>query len=178
MHKAIGLLILVVQTVFTLFAMVCVYMVFAILDSEFGLDGLVGLTIVQPILALILSSVTIFACLIVGLPIRISRKLTYWWMYFYVPFFMAFFGLTFLLLSLLPGLSETIHAEVAGQLTVKQVPNTVLCICGWFMTAFSLLHIFPSPQLTEKAKVIFQHVFKTSLILVFVSLVFAGVQLA
>lgn len=142
-------------------------MVFAFLDSDFGLDGLFGLVIFQPIIAIILSGLTIFCCLIVGLPIRLNNKLNYWWTTnFYIAIIGTVFGLTFLSLSLLPTFKETVSYDLDGQPTLKQIPNSILAISGWLLTAFSLLHIYPPRQLTEKAKTIFQKTFKTSLAII------------
>lgn len=146
-------------------------MFFALLDSDFGFDGLLGLFVFQPIFALILSGLTIFVCLIAGLPIRLNSKLNYWWTTnFYTAIIGTVFGLTFLFLALLPTFRETVTYDLDGQPTLKQIPNSVLSISGWFLTAFSLLHIYPPRQLTEKVKTIFQRTFNTSLTIVFASL--------
>jgi hypothetical protein len=132
-------------------------MVFALLDNDFGFDGLLGLFVFQPIFALILSGLTIFVCLIAGLPIRLNNKLNYWWTTnFYIAIIGTIFGLIFLFLSLLPALRETVTYDLDGQPALKQIPNAILSISGWLLTAFSLLHIYPPRQLTEKAKTIFQ----------------------
>lgn len=141
-------------------------MIFALLDNDLGFDGLFGLFIFQPIFALILSGLTIFVCLIAGLPIRLNSKLNHWWTTnFYIAIIGTVFGLIFLFLALLPTFRETVTYNLDGQPTLKQIPNSILSISGWLLTAFSLLHIYPPRQLTEKAKAIFQRVFKTSLII-------------
>lgn len=139
-------------------------MVFALLDNDFGFDGLFGLVIFQPIIAIILSSLTIFICLIVGLPIRLNNKLNYWWTtHFYISIIGTVIGLTFLLLALLPTFKETVTYDLDGQPTLKQIPNSIFSISGWLLTAFSLLHIYPPRQLTEKVKTFFKKTFRTSL---------------
>ncbi len=140
-------------------------MVFAFLDSDFGFDGLFGLIVFQPIIAIILSGLTILVCLIVGLPIRLKSKLNYWWTtHFYVSIIGAIIGLTFLVLALFPTFRETVTYDLDGVPALKQIPNKLLSVAGWFLTAFSLLHIYPPPQLTEKVKRIFQKSFKVSLV--------------
>ena len=140
-------------------------MVFALLDSDFGFDGLFGLIIFQPIIAIILSGLTIFVCLIVGLPIRLNSKLNYWWATnFYIAIIGIIIGLTFLFLALLPTFRETATYELDGQPNIKTIPNSILSISGWLLTAFSLLHIYPPRQLTEKVKSVFEKVFKVSLV--------------
>lgn len=142
-------------------------MVFALLDNDYGFDGLFGLFVFQPIFALILSGLTILICLVVGLPIRLNSKLNYWWTTnFYIAIIGTIFGVIFLFLTLLPTFRETATYDLNGQPTLKQIPNSILAISGWLLTAFSLLHIYPPRQLTEKAKTIFQRTFKTSLTII------------
>ena len=140
-------------------------MVFALLDSDFGFDGLFGLVIFQPIIAIILSGLTIFVCIIVGLPIRLNTRLNYWWTTnFYIAIIGAIIGMTFLFLALLPTFSETVTYDLDGEPTLKQIPNSTFSYIGWLLTAFSILHIYPPRQLTEKAKDFFQKAFKVSFV--------------
>ena len=165
MSKTITILTLGLQITLTFIATFCIYMVFALLDSDFGFDGLFGLIIFQPIIAIILSGLTIFVCLIVGLPIRLNSKLNYWWTTnFYIAIIGTIIGLTFLFLALLPTFRETATYELDGQPNIKTIPNSILSISGWLLTAFSLLHIYPPRQLTEKVKSVFEKVFKVSLV--------------
>jgi hypothetical protein len=123
-------------------------MVFALLDSDFGFDGLFGLIIFQPILAIILSGLTIFVCLIAGLPIRLNNRLNYWWTTnFYIAIIGTIIGLTLLFLALLPNFSETVTYDLDGLPTSKQIPNSTFSYIGWLLTAFSILHTYP-PRLT------------------------------
>lgn len=167
MSKTITILTLGLQVALTFIATICIYMVFALLDSDFGFDGLFGLVIFQPIIAIILSCLTIFVCLIVGLPIRLNKRLNYWWTSnLYISIIGTICGLTFLSLALLPTFRETVTYHLDGQPTLKQIPNAIFLISGWFLTAFSLLHIYPPRQLTERAIDIFQKTFKVSLVVV------------
>jgi hypothetical protein len=165
MIKTITILTLGLQIALTFIATFCIYMVFALLDSDFGFEGLFGLVIFQPIIATILSGLTIFACLIVGLPIRLNNKLNYWWSTnFYFAITGTIIGLTLLSLALLPTYSETVTYDLDGVPTSKQIPNPTLSYIGWLLTAFSILHTYPPRQLTEKFKSIFEKVFKVSLV--------------
>ena len=138
------------QIALTFIVTCCIYMFFALLDNDFGFDGFFGLVIFQPIIAIILSGLTIFVCLIVGLPIRLNNKLNYWWTTnFYISIIGAIFGLCFLFLSLLPTFRETVTADIDGQQTLKQIPNSILSYLGWLLTAFSILHTYPPRQLTN-----------------------------
>jgi hypothetical protein len=153
MSKTITILTLGLQIALTFIATFCIYMVFALLDSDFGLDGLFGLVIFQPIIAIILSGLTIFVCLIVGLPIRLNSKLNYWWTTnFYIAIIGTIIGLTFLFLALLPTFSETITYDLNGETTLKEIPNSTFSYIGWLLTAFSILHIYPPPRLTGLLK--------------------------
>lgn len=167
MSKIITILTLGLQITLTFIATFSIYMVFALLDSDFGFDRLFGLFIFQPIIAIILSGMTIFCCLIVGLPIRLNNKLNFWWTTnFYVPIIGAFIGLTFLVLALLPTFNETLIYYLNGEPALKQIPNSLFSITGWLLTAFSLLHIYPPRQLTERAKDFLQKAFKVSLVVI------------
>ena len=163
MSKTITILTLGLQIALTFIATFCIYMVFALLDSDFGFDGLFGLVIFQPILAIILSGLTIFGCLVVGLPIRLYNKLNYWWTTnFYVSIIGTIIGLTLLFLALLPTFSETVNYDLDGLSTSKQIPNSTFSYIGWLLTAFSILHTYPPRQLTEKIKSIFEKVLTVS----------------
>lgn len=165
MSRIIQILILGIQIALTFMATFCIYMFFALLDNDFGIDGLFGLFIIQPIMAIILSGLTIFVCLVVGLPIRLNNKLNTWWTTnFYVSFIGVVFGLAFLFLAFLPFFWETVTAEIDGEPTLKQIPNLTFLVIGWFTTAFFLLHTYPPRQLTEKGKSIIQKTLKVSLV--------------
>ena len=154
MNKIIDILTLVFQFALTFVATFCIYMLFALLDSDFGIDGIFGLFIIQPIIGIILVILTIIVCLTVGLPIRLNKKLNHWWTTnFYISIIGVICGLILLFLALLPSFNETAKVAVEnGQETLKQIPNSTLSYVGWFLTAFSLLHIYPPRQLTERIK--------------------------
>jgi len=153
MSKIITILILIFQFTLTFIAIFCIYMLFALLDNDFGIDGLFGLFIFQPIFGVVLSILTIIVCLIVGLPIRLNKKLNHWWITnFYISIIGTFCGLILLIFALVPIFNETTIITENGQETLKHIPNSTLSYIGWFLTAFSLLHIYPPRQLTENIK--------------------------
>jgi len=153
MSKIIAILTLIFQFALTFIATFCIYMLFVLLDNDFGIDGLFGLFIIQPIFGLIFSILTIIICLIIGLPIRLNKKLNHWWTtHFYISIIGTICGLTLLLLALLPNFNETVETIIDGQKTLKQIPNLALLCVGWFLTAFSILHIYPPRQLIERMK--------------------------
>jgi hypothetical protein len=118
-------------------------MLFALLDNNFGIDGLMGLFVFQPLLAIIISILTIFICITFGLPIRLNKKLNQWWtVHFYIAIIGFIIGLIALILSLLPVFTVTVLVDNELQF-YKQTPNTILVSLVWFLTAFSLLHLYP-----------------------------------
>lgn len=157
MTKVFTILTIGLQVALTFVATVCIYMVYALFDSDFGFDGLFGLVIIQPIIGAILSLLTIFLCLLAGLPIRLNKNLNHWWTtHFYISLLGAVCGLIFLALAFLPNLQDTVTTQIDGQETIKHIPNSFLAYTGWFLTAFSLLHLYPPRQLTDKIKSMFQ----------------------
>jgi hypothetical protein len=156
MYKTITILTLVLQLVFTFIVTFCIYMIFVLIDSDFGFDGIFGIVFIQPIIAIIISSLTIFVCFIVGIPIRFHKKLNIWWKKnYYLSIIGIIIGLIFLGLALLPSFSETVNYDLDGVPTIKQIPNSIFTYIGWLLTAFSILHTYPPLQITEKIKLIF-----------------------
>ena len=126
-------------------------MVHAILDSDFGVDGLFGLLIIQPIFGAVLSVLTIICCFIVGLPIRLNRNIKTWWIRnFYISIIATICGLILLFLAMIPLFTETVRTQVDGQETLKNIPHSFLSYTGWFLTAFATLHLFPPDSLKVK----------------------------
>jgi len=156
MNRILKILVLLLQ-VTTAFAVgVFIYMLFAILDSDWGLDGVVGL-LFQFIWAAIVSLITIMMCLLVGLPIRLNRALREWWGdHSYIPMALFLVGLLMLGLSLLPRFMESMTVDEGSFPRLKQVPNMVLALSGWFSCSFALLHIFPPQRWVESLSTFFQ----------------------
>ena len=155
MSKILTILILGLQIALTFIATFCIYMIFALFDCDFGIDGLFGLFIFQPIIAIVISILTIILCLLIGLPIRLNNKINYWWTTnFYVSFIGIIVGLMLLFLALTT-FRETVSVNIDGQEMLKQIPNPVLTYIGWLLTAFSILHSFPPRQLSERIRAVF-----------------------
>lgn len=120
-------------------------MIFVLLDYQGGIDGFIGTTIFQPILGGLISVLTIFVSLIIGLPIRLGKTINSWWSRnFLIPILGTITGLTLLVISFLPSFKETVKTIIENQETTKELPNLMLVSIGWFLTAFSTLHIFPT----------------------------------
>jgi hypothetical protein len=153
MEKLIDLLILGLQMVLTFIILFCTYLFFALCDSDFGIDGLFGLFIIQPVFAVILSIITIIVCLLIGLPIRLVKNLNCWWTkHFYIAVIGVVVGIAALVLSMFPNFEETV---VLDNEIKKQIPNIALVSAGWLLTAFSLLHLYPPAQIISKLKSLF-----------------------
>jgi hypothetical protein len=56
---------------------------------------------------------------------------------------MLFAGLIALLLSLFPSFTEEAKVMVDGYEVIKNIPNKYLFLTGWFLTGFSILHLYP-----------------------------------
>lgn len=119
-------------------------MVFLLLDNEGGFDNFIGLAVFQPIIAVIISVLITLGCLVVGLPIRLNKKLKKWWtQYYYFAIVLTFIGITLLVLSLMPYYMETFVVSINGFEIIKVIPNDELLVTGWLLTGFSTLHIYP-----------------------------------
>jgi hypothetical protein len=61
-------------------------------------------------------------------------------------------GLLLLFLSLTPQYIDTVTIQIDGQNKLKQIPDSIFSITGWFLTAFATLHLFPPNKLKDKIK--------------------------
>ncbi|MFZ4797443.1 MAG: hypothetical protein ACOYMA_08100 [Bacteroidia bacterium] len=144
------------QAVITFISLVCIYILFAINEFDAGVDGTISFIFFM-IIASVFSSLTIVICLILGLPIRLNSKIYNWWnANFYIPIILTILGLAFLYLSTTNYFLETAETTYQNQKEFKQIPNMNLQITGWFLTAFSVLHLFPSNNLKIKIRSIFK----------------------
>ena len=151
MNRIITILNIGLQIALTFIATFFIYMFFALLDSDFGIDGIFGLLFFHPIIGILLSSITIIVCLIIGLPIRLNNKINNWWINnSYISIVGILIGLAFLIFSILPQYKETVNICKGETLAVKQIPNKILSYIGWILTSFSILHTYPPKKLIEK----------------------------
>jgi hypothetical protein len=120
-------------------------MVFVLLDYQGGFENFIGSILFQPIIGALFSGFTIFICLIIGLPIRLNRLVRSWWSRNY---FVAI-GLLFIGLVLLTTALSFPESYVDANIT-RQSPNMILASSGWFISAFSTLHIFPTENIITK----------------------------
>jgi hypothetical protein len=47
-------------------------------------------------------------------------------------------------MAILPIFKETVIYNLDNHPPIKQIPNIFFSIAGWFLTAFSMLHFYPS----------------------------------
>lgn len=127
--------------------MFVIYMIFAALDvDEIGLPETIGFFIFQPLFGIILVAITIFTCIILGLPIRLHERLNNWWQaHQAIPIAGIIAGIILLTASLFPSLMEQKQGIIDGSSVAKFVPNLRLAVGGWVLTSFSLMHWFPKP---------------------------------
>lgn len=144
MKIILNLIILGLQGTVTFITLLVIYMSFALLDYQGGIDSFIGTTLFQPIIGGLISMVTIGICLLIGLPIRISDKINKWWTSrIWLSILGILAGLSLMILSLLPSMKETITTIVEGEIIQKQIPDIGFAATGWFLTGFSLFHLFP-----------------------------------
>jgi len=144
-------LTIIIQFGTTLISLIILYMIFAISDFKGGIDGILGIAVFQPIMSIIFALLTIFICGLIGLPIRINKKLNKWWRTeFYVSFILTFIGIIFSVISFLPNFVQKIEYDINGITEITTIPNIFLAITGWFLIAFGILHSFPPLKLQIK----------------------------
>lgn len=143
--RSLYITVVVFQLFLTFVALVSIYLVFALLDTEeIDILNVIAFFIFQPIFGILLSSFTIIICLVAGLPIRLIPRVYNWWIRKpLVSFAGCSAGVILLLASLYPDFTETTEVLINMENRVKQVPNLNLAVAGWFLTAFSLLHFYP-----------------------------------
>ena len=79
MKKILDIIVILGQLFFAFIAAFVMYMFIAFYDLQYGLIGFIGFVIFQPILGLVISSISVFLCFILGLPIRLNKKMNDWW---------------------------------------------------------------------------------------------------
>lgn len=150
MRKTAFALLSLFQLFVTFATLFVIYIIYALLDvDEADMINGIGFMIFQPLFGFILTSITIVICFVLGLPIRLKSKVRQWWLARpLLPIIGAVVGLLLLLLAFNPNLTEIKQVVLNGETVDKEVPNTVVSITGWFLTAFSLLHFYPQSTLS------------------------------
>lgn len=75
MRIIITLIVLLLQCIITFVILMVIYMVFVLIDYQGGIDSLLGVAIIQPIIGALISILTIIICILIGLPLRVSNKI-------------------------------------------------------------------------------------------------------
>ena len=151
MSKVLNIAIILFQTGFTFVLTFITYLVFALFDYKGGIANFIGLALFQPLLGLLFSGVTILLCFLVGLPLRLHKKLNIWWRkHFYIAIILIGIGICFCIISLTPKFIEVITYRMEGMDFEETVPNQFLSITGWFALAIGSLHLFPPYQLQQR----------------------------
>lgn len=150
--------ILVFQIIITFTLLLVVYMLLAIMDSDFGIEGLLILTFVQPIIGLMLTIGVIVGSFLVGLPIRLNKNIQTWWTTYNIAVIGIIFGCSLMLISNMNFLQEAVSYEEEGVMLNKNIPHAYTLYSGWCMLGFMCLHLFPSEKLKMKAMYFFNSI--------------------
>ena len=153
MKTILSFIIFALQSGMTFLILIVIYMIFVLLDYQGGIEGFLGTILFQPLLGGTFSLVTIGVCVLLGLPIRINRTINLWWTRnLWVQIGTLLIGICCLILSGHPSLRDTITTITENQSGQKEIPNLTFATTGWVLTAFSMLHIFPSSNLTLRTE--------------------------
>lgn len=156
MNRIIKTATILFQVGLTIGTTFILYMVFAMFEYQGGIINFVGLTLFQPVIAIILSFLTIIICGLIGLPIRLNNQLNIWWRtHFYISILLGLAGLLACIISLTPGFVEEITYRMDGIDMTQTVPNQILSITGWFLVAIGSLHTYPPKFIQDKLEYIF-----------------------
>lgn len=126
------------QFIAALLVGVCYYMLAMAMTVY---DGLLSL-IVQPVMALILTTIGIGLAWIIGLPIRVSRTLRSWWIeHWWISFFIGAVAFAMMWVSWLPGLRVQVwNPDLESH---QDSFEPLLALGGWLLTIFAAFHFFP-----------------------------------
>ncbi len=152
-NQIINFIVFCAQGIVTFVTLVTIYLIFVLLDYQGGIDGFIATTFIQPIFGGILSALTIVICLVIGLPIRIHKKLNKWWSNnYYISILGIVSGFTLILIAFLPIFTELELTNDNGTNITKEIPNLTLVVSGWFIICFFILHTFPTEKIKEVVK--------------------------
>ncbi|MEZ5015917.1 MAG: hypothetical protein R2800_02620 [Flavipsychrobacter sp.] len=141
------------QTIASFVVLMVVYMLLALTDYQGGIGGLIGLTFFQPIMGAIFSVLTILACTILGLPIRLSKSIRHWWVRRpFIPILLFVTAVVFIIIAFLPDQMQWgSYWEGDSEIPIR-IPNLYFIATGWFTLAFALLHFYPLGAILAKGE--------------------------
>ena len=61
-----------------------------------------------------------------------------------------------LILAFIPSFKEFVNYEFDDEVVLKEIPNLFCSISGWFLIAFSALHICPPKMVTDRLQKVFR----------------------
>ena len=133
-------------------------MLFAMFNYQGGIANFVGLTLFQPLFASLLSVLTVIICGLVGLPIRLNKKLNNWWRnHFYVSILLGLIGSLACATSLLPSFVEEATYGIDGMDVTQTVPNQILAFSGWLLLGIGTLHTYLPNGIQDKIENLVNH---------------------
>jgi hypothetical protein len=89
---------------------------------------------------------TIAVCFLIGMPIRLIPKVFNWWYrHPLIPTILLVIGISFCFLSIQPQFISYQKDLEKIEPSVKQIPNFNILTIGWFLTGFSLTHLYLKP---------------------------------
>lgn len=126
------------QFVATLMVGVCYYMLAMAMTVY---DGILSL-IFQPIVAVVLTTISIGIVGTVGLPIRVFRGLRTWWIdHWWISFIIGTVAFAMMWVSWLPDLRVQVwNPDLESH---QDSFHPILGLGGWLLTLFAVLHFFP-----------------------------------
>lgn len=141
------------QVMVTFAALLAIYMALAILDYQGGFDNFIGIALFQPVMGALISVITIAICIVIGLPLRLSDQIHEWWSArMWLALAGVVTGTSFIIISLLPSMTSIAKQSLDGEAIESTVPHAGFALAGWFLVAFSLLHLFPPAGIRKKAE--------------------------
>ncbi|RZJ75962.1 MAG: hypothetical protein EOO45_03930 [Flavobacterium sp.] len=119
-----------------------VYMIYAVMDIvEVETVNLVGLFTYQIVAGLTVTLLTVFCCILVGLPIRLrSRVNSFWRKNSFIWVGMLCLGIMLMVIAWNDYFSSKVHVEPSN--IEKEIPNYWLSVTGWLFSAFALVHSY------------------------------------
>ncbi|MFN8416750.1 MAG: hypothetical protein U0U66_10500 [Cytophagaceae bacterium] len=135
----------VIQVSWTTCVLFFIYMLYVIEGTvEYDLIIGLGLITIAPLIGLVLIGLTVGFCLLVGLPIRLNNKINNFWLeHIKISIVGILIALILFILSFNSYFTEWREVPVEFGTVMKEEPNLVLALSGWFVMAFSLLHLYP-----------------------------------
>lgn len=143
MRRKLQKYIVPIQILVTLSVCLNIYMILALLDYQGGIDGFMGLLIFQPIIGTFISWISVIICFLLGIPIRLNKKLNNWWKKYPIISLLIFVtGMILFIASFTSSFTSEIVVNEKFQ-HFKTLPDFYMLAIGYFFICFGLLHFYP-----------------------------------